>query len=230
LTEVLWAARLSLRRLRSPAVPVAGAAALGVATVAWIAGLERAEAPSRAADYTLFGVVFGWAVPLLAYVATGRALRSARLDRALGAVVRAGGDRRRAALGLLAGTALATALASALLAVVGVLVARGRLDGEALADASTSAAIAALGGVAYVAWFGLGSLFGGSGGGRAVCLGIDWVLGTGHTFAAVAWPRAHLGNLIGGQAVLGFSQGESAAALYLLAAAYLAVTLVWLRR
>jgi len=222
------AARLALFRLRGPSlvlpVVVAALAVIGIAT------LERAEAPGRAADYTLFGVVFGWTLPLLAYVMTGRVLGSGRLDHALVPVSRAGGNRRAAAAGLLGVTGASVALASALLAVVGVLVARGRLDADSIRDALLSASIAALGGATYVAWFGLGSLFGRSGGGRAACLIVDWILGTGHTFAAVAWPRAHLVSLIGGEPVLGFSSPESAMALYLLAAAYLGLTLVRLPR
>lgn len=227
--SVLAAAmRLALFRLRSPRLAVV--ALLALAAVAWVGTLERAETPVRAVDYTLFGVVFGWTLPLLTYVITGAVLRHARLDDAVLPVARAGGNRRVAALGLLAPTAAVMATLAGLLAVAGVFSARGRLDAAAVADAGTSACIAALGGAVYVVGFGLGSLFGRAGGGRAAALLIDWVLGTGHALAAVAWPRAHLGSLIGGEAVMGLSSPASALSLCGLVSAYLAVMLVRLRR
>jgi hypothetical protein len=58
-----------------------------------------------------------------------------------------------------------------------------------------------------------------------VALLVDWVLGTGHTLAAVAWPRAHLVSLIGGEAAFGLHASASAVSLYVLLLVYLGIVL-----
>lgn len=189
-----------------------------------VALLERAEAPGRtAADYTLSEAVLAWVLPLLAYAAVGRVGERGRADAAVRDVARHGRSRRGAFLGLVIATALRVASIASLVALIAVITARGRLDLPAVSDALTSAWIAALGGASYVTLFALGTLFGGSGQGRAVALGADFVFGALPSTVAAVFPRAHLSSLIGGHAVLGLAGWQSTACLYAIAAGCLAL-------
>jgi len=91
---------------------------------------------------------------------------------------------------------------------------------------NTGAWIGALAGAAYVAWFGVGSLFGKRGGGRSVALVLDAVLGSTSTVAALPWPRAHVRSLLGGELAHGLPQWKSTAVLYVLTAVQLALCAV----
>jgi hypothetical protein len=201
---------------------------LASAVVVAFALVERRQDPAVAADVVV-AVVFGWTIPLSAYAAVARTCRNGRLDDAVDLLARHGANRRGAVAGLVAGTAVDVAALGSLLAVVGILLSRGFGSGG-FGDAVTSAWIGALGGVAYVAWFALGSLVGRKGGGRGVAFFVDLVLGGAATSAAVPWPRAHLRSLVGGALVPGLSEGRSAFVLLALAASYLGVSLLRVRR
>jgi hypothetical protein len=209
-------------RLAERAVLASAALTLaGVIVVAWAA---HRFVPDEAVDYSLGGVVFGVALPLVAYAVVARVCRQGRLDVALRPLARHGADRRSATLGLVAATALRVAALGAACASFAVLVARGHLDGRGFIDAMNSAWIGALGGAVYVAWFSLGSVFGKSGGGRSVALALDWIFGSAPHALAMPWPRAHLRSLLGGELVVGLPEWQSTVALYLLAAVYLVAT------
>jgi hypothetical protein len=97
-------------------------------------------------------------------------------------------------------------------------------------DALASAYAAALGGAAYAAWFALGATLGRRGGGRTVLLVVDWVVGFGQGAMAIVPPRAHLRNLLGGAAPMGWSGHASAAALVMIALVCVVVALLRTRR
>ena len=182
--------------------------------------LEKRFVPEDAVDATLTGAVFGWTIPLLAYVAVARVSRYGRLDDSAVDLVRHGGDRRAIVASFMLMTAARVSVVGALLAALGVLVSSVGEASTIRADALTSAWLGALGGAAYVAWFSLGSLWGKTGRGRLLSLVLDWVLGATSSAVALPWPRAHLRCLLGGELVVGLPAWQSSALLGLFAGLY----------
>jgi hypothetical protein len=207
-----------------------GAPALAVAIVIGSAIVELRREPAAAADVTLAGAAFGVCLPLVAYAIVARATRHGRLDDGVRHLSRHGASRRSAVAGLVVRATLHVAAIGALLGLLAVIVARGRLDMATVSDALTTVWIGALGGAAYAAWLSLGSLFGRAGGGRLVCLGLDFTIGAGSSASASPWPRAHVRSLIGGACVLGIPAWESAVALLALAVVYLLLCLLRVAR
>jgi hypothetical protein len=207
-----------------------GAPALAAALVTGSAMVERYREPAAAADITLAGAAFGVCLPLGAYAIVARATRHGRLDDGVRHLSRHGASRRSAIAGLVARTTLHVAAIGAVLGLIAIIVARGRLDVATVFDAATTVWIGALGGAAYAAWLSLGSLFGRAGGGRLVCLGLDFTVGAGSSAAAAPWPRAHVRSLIGGACVLGIPAWESVVALLALAVVYLLLCLLRVAR
>jgi hypothetical protein len=216
-------ALLATSRLQRRASLVALLLAAGL--VAAAALLERHSAALDAADHTLVGAVFGVAVPVLGYLIVERAADSRRLGESLDEIARHGANRRIAALGLLGVCAALSAVAAALLALLGVTVARGLSDAGLAPDLLASAWIGAAAGFAYTCWFALGSSFGRRGGGRFWALCVDWVLGSTTTVVAAPWPRGHIRNLLGRAPVLALPQWQAGVALGALALAYLGLSL-----
>lgn len=217
-------ARIAALRLWRRASLVALLLAIGLVVVAAL--LERHSAALDAADHTLVGAVFGVAVPVLGYLVVECSTDSRRLDASLDELARHGANRRTAVLGLLGVCAALLAAAAAALAVIGVTVARGLSDAGLSRDLLASAWIGAVAGIAYAAWFALGSRFGRHGGGRFWALCLDWVLGSTTTFVAVPWPRGHIRNLLGAAPVLALAQWQGGVALGLLTLAYLGLA-IW---
>jgi hypothetical protein len=205
-------------RLRGGRPAVVGLALL-VVTV-WAAVHLHRSAPLDAADVAL-GSLLGWCVPLIAYAAVSRACLRGRLDLAVSQLARHGVSRRGAAVGLLCAVMVPVASLSAGLSGTAALLAHGALTSFTLADAVTSAWIGALAGAAYVAWFGVGSLWGKKGGGRSLALLVDAVLGSTASLVALPWPRAHVRALLGGELAHGLPEWKSTCALYVLTGAYL---------
>jgi hypothetical protein len=211
------ASRLGARSV----VASAAAAFAGVVAVAYAVTYFDVE---HAVDEVLGGIVFGVALPLLAYAAVGIVSGQARLEDAALPLSRHGASRIQAILGMVLAAALRMAAVGAALAAVSVLAASDHLDLATLADAFTSAWIGALGGAVYVTWFAFGALFGKGGRGRAFALGVDWILGSATSAMAIPWPRAHLRSLLGGELVLGLPEWQSTVVLYSLAGVYLLLT------
>lgn len=219
MSSFVFGASTAAVRLRARSSLVAlGATFIAVAAVAYAV---RHFEVDHAVDHVLGGLVFGVALPLLAYAAVGVASGDRRLSEAVRPFARHGGSRHEAVLGMVVAAGVRLAAIGASLAAVAVLFASRRLDGAAVSDAVTSAWIGALGGAVYVAWFSFGALFGKGGKGRAFALGIDWVLGSTATAIAVPWPRAHLRSLLGGELVVGLPEWQSTVVLYALAVVYL---------
>jgi hypothetical protein len=194
---------------------------LGAAAFVVSAALfEKRLEPAQAADVALTGAVFGWAIPLLAYSAVARVSRYGRLDDASREIARHGGDRRMTVAYFVLMTAARVGVVGGLLSAMTVLLASSGAAAAIRVDALTSGWIGALGGVAYVTWFSLGSMWGREGRGRLIALVLDWVLGAGASFIAAPWPRAHLRSLLGGELVLGLPAWQSSVSLGLLAGLY----------
>jgi hypothetical protein len=99
---------------------------------------------------------------------------------------------------------------------LGLVLGYGGLSAEAFGDAATTTWIAALGAVAYSTLFFVVSTLG-----RSLSLGlgvllVDWLLGSGSSVVALPFPRAHLGNLLGGSAPVDLLQWQSALFLLVL--------------
>ena len=197
-----WA--LARERLRGPSAALVLLLSAGAAFV--IGVLERRSDARSAPDDILSGVVFGIALPLLAYLVSERACDGNRLERSVDGVARYGSNRRAALLGVLFASALCTALAGALVTIAALLGAHAWHSSSLGADLRASVGIALIAGVVYALYFGAASMLGKRGTGRKWALIVDFVLGAGSSALAAPWPRAHLRNLLGGEPAVDLSQ------------------------
>lgn len=217
-------ARPSVARLvRTPRAWI-GAGAWFVLAIAF-ALLARSGGSAHAADHALS--VFGsLSLPLVVYVVAGSAIGRGSLAASASSLALFGASRARAALVAVAVTMVASAIACALLGATVAALGHGVSDPPLAFDALASAYAGALGGAAYAAWFALGSSFGARGGGRTALLVLDWILGATSSVVALPTPRAHVRNLLGGAPPVDLPQRASAAALVLLATAYVALSVL----
>ena len=111
--KVGWA---RLRGLGAPLTLV-----LACSAVYALGVLGRRVDPTEAVDNLLSVPVFGFALPVLAYLISERVCGGQRLDRGVDSLARHGTDRRAAVLGLLLASALCTALTALLLTLSAVL-------------------------------------------------------------------------------------------------------------
>lgn len=168
-------------------------ASIGLALVAGM--LERRSAGSGAVDRAL-GAVFNLVVPLSSFAIFALATGRRRLDQTVWSVARFGADRRGVALGAIASAWVAAAAVGALAAVAAVVTAHGSTSAPLAADAITSGWIAGLTAIAYVSWFAVGATFFKFGGGRAVILVLDFILGDAGLLGDLM-PRGLAKNLLG---------------------------------
>jgi hypothetical protein len=184
--------------------------------VALAAVLERHFVARHAVDVVLIGVVFGVAVPLATWLRASFILRGERLSAFVEGLGVYGFDRRQLALGVWLCLAIPSVLSAIGLSLLGLVLGYGGLSAEAFGDAATTTWIAALGAVAYSTLFFVVSTLG-----RSLSLGlgvllVDWLLGSGSSVVALPFPRAHLGNLLGGSAPVDLLQWQSALFLLVL--------------
>lgn len=196
-----------LTRIPRSWLPIVGWVLLGV-----LAALsERRAGSSHAADHVLIGAYAEIVLPLLVLSIVSGALGGEGLKASVRSLAIFGTSERRVALVLMGTSMVVSAAITALLAVILVLI-TGSSNPLAV-DAITSAWVCGFGGATYAALFCLGATFGKHGGGRAVFLVIDWVLGGGTGVGAVLSPRGNLRNLLGGAPPGELSQQASAAVL-----------------
>ena len=208
------AARLPLARLsRTPRAWVPVVAWAGLAVVSAVVLRRGGSSATTGALEVIFGEL---ALPLLAFTIVGAALGGDALARSTRPVVAFGAPPPVVALATIGVAVVATAIVTAVLGGAVAALAHGAGDPPLARDALTSAWVAGLGGAAYGALFSFGASFGKRGGGRAVALVADWVLGSGTGAAGVPTPRAHLRSLLGGEGVMGLSGRASAVALVVL--------------
>ncbi len=186
--------------------------AVGVA----LALTARAHGSSQAANHVLIGAFGAFLLPLLAYTLVGGALGTRSLSASGAPLVAFGPSPFRVAGVSLAVAMLATALASAALAVGLALLAHGTGDPPLGRDVIATAYVGSLGGAAYASFLSLGASFGRRGGGRAVFLVVDWLLGGAGGVLSPVCPRAHVSNLLGGAAPLDLPERASSVALVVL--------------
>lgn len=222
-------ARVPATRLgRTPRawLPLLGWVLVGVA----MAVMARSERAPNGADHVLVGAFGALVVPLLAYAAVAAAVGGQSLIASVAPMVTFGASPWRAASVTVAFAVLTAALPAALLGALVAGVAHGVDDPPAARDALVSAYAGALGAAAYAGYFALGASFGKRGGGRAVLLVLDWVLGSNRTALALITPRGHLRNLLGGTPPYGLGERSSALALVAIAAACALVAIRRARR
>ena len=222
-------ARVPVTRLaRTPRswVPVAAWLALALA----LAVLARSEGAPNGADHVLVGAFGALVVPLLAYTLVGGALGGGSLRVSIAPAVAFGAPPARGAAVTVGLAMLLAAVACATLGAVVAVVAHGVDDPPASRDALVSAYAGGLGGAAYAALFAAGASLGRRGGGRAVLLVLDWILGSNDSAVALLAPRAHLRNLLGGSPPWGMSERGSAVALLVFAILLAAIAVRRVRR
>jgi hypothetical protein len=186
--------------------------------------LEHRAAPSASRDNVLLAHSFGLFVPLLACAACARAFPTG-VTAAVTALAQHGANRRRVALGSALHLAVGVTAVAAASSLLGVLLGASA-HSSPLQDAAACLWIGALAAAGYTAWFLLASTFGRRGQGRWGFLLADWLLGSGISSLAAAWPRGHVRNLLGGQAVANLEQPHAMAVLGLLVMVYLTLALL----
>ncbi|MBN1606958.1 MAG: hypothetical protein JW940_10020 [Polyangiaceae bacterium] len=223
MTSLSIGARLARRRVLAARSLLALTGAIALAAIC--AALERAGSVLAAADRALAGAACGLLLPLGVYLLVDHLCSGHRLDEALRAATRRGIHGRASGLGALMVVAAVSAGFACVLALVSVLLARGGGDPRWGTDAAQSVPLAALGSLAYVGLFAMGSEFGRCGQGRAVLLVGDWLLGSGTSTLALPWPRGHLRNLLGWEPVLGISQPFASVLLVVFSLVFVGVAL-----
>jgi hypothetical protein len=173
----------------------------------------RSNGSSHAADHVLLGMYGPLVLPLLAYTLVGSSIGPRSLSSSVAPLVAFGASPARTATIALVVAATACACAGGLSAAAVAFLAHGSADPPLGHDTLASAYAGSLGGVAYAAWFVLGTSFGKRGGGRPVLLVVDWLLGASDGVAALVTPRGHVRNLLGGTPPVDLSERASAGAL-----------------
>jgi hypothetical protein len=190
----------------------------------------RARGTPHGADRVLIDAFGAIVLPLLAFGLAGALVGSGSLRTTVAPFAAFGARPVMAAASALLVAVVATTMLGSVLAGVLAIIAHGSGDPPLVRDALASAYAGALGGVAYGALFTMGASLGRRGGGRALLLVVDWLLGLAGGAASLITPRAHLRSLLGGPPPMELPGGVSALALLILAACYGAVTLVRFRR
>jgi hypothetical protein len=200
-------ARVPIARItRSPAalLSLAGWTALAVA----VAFADRAHSSGHGANGALVNVFGGMALPFLALGVTAAVTNGERLGRSGRSLVALGAPPVRVAAATVLTALVATAVTSALLGGVVLLVAgMERPLGD---DLLTTAWVSALGGAAYAGVFSLGATFFW---GRGLLFGADLLFGIFGALSSAFVPRAHLRSLLGGLPAHDLPQHLSVAAL-----------------
>ncbi|MGO8998865.1 MAG: hypothetical protein ACLQVI_36535 [Polyangiaceae bacterium] len=224
----LTALRLPVARLaRTPRawIPVAAWGVLAIVSAVALRG--SGSGATTSALESIFG---GLALPFLSFAIVGAVLGGDGLARSTRPFVAFGAPPASVALATTAVAVAASALLSGALGAAVVALAHGASDPPLGRDMLTSAWVAGLGGAAYASLFSFGASFGRRGGGRAVALMVDWVLGSGTGGAALVTPRAHVRSLLGGDPVERLSGHASALVLVALVALFAALAAARTRR
>jgi len=209
---------------RLPAARILRSSRVWITLGAWcslvlaFAGVARLEGWAHGADRVLGSVYGALALPFIACALVRAAFGGRSMISSTAPLVAFGASPWRAALASIGVATMATALLGAGLAALVALVAHGVADPPPGRDAIVSAYVGGLGAAAYATWFALGTTFGRRGGGRILFLALDWLLGAAGGATALATPRAHLRNLLGGVSPMNMSERSSAIALVTLAA------------
>ncbi len=210
---------------RAPAARVLRSARSRVSAGGWaafamaLAIAARRAGSSHAADHVLLQAFGPVVLPLLAYALVGAVVGSGALSSSGAPLVAFGAAPWRVAAATLFVACAACATAGGVLALAIDAVAHGAADPPIARDLIACVYVGGLGGSAYAAWLTLGASFGRSGGGRLAFLALDWALGASDSATALATPRGHLRNLLGGVPPIDLSERTSAAALLGLALA-----------
>jgi hypothetical protein len=214
-----------LRHLRSWLFVVAWCA-LSIA----LATSARVQGTPHGADRVLIDAFGAIVLPLLAFGLAGSLVGSSSLRSTVTPFAAFGASPVLVAAATLIVAVVATTVLGSALACVLAIIAHGPGDPPLARDALASAYAGALGGLAYGALFTMGASLGRRGGGRALLLVADWLLGLVGGAASLVTPRAHLRSLLGGAPAMDLPGGVSALVLLILAASYAGVTLVRFRR
>jgi hypothetical protein len=175
--------------------------------------VERFRATGHGADHALLGFYAEISLPFFAYSALSTILGRDGLGPSGIALANFGAPPARVALHAVSVAIAASALLGGLFGAVVDVVAHGALDPPLAIDAARAFAAGALGGAAYAAFFAMGASFGARGYGRSILLVLDWLLGSSDGASALLTPRAHVRNLLGGQAPVDVSSRASYVAL-----------------
>lgn len=177
--------------------------------------IERSATTWGAIDRSLIST-FRLVLPLYCFALSAVACDRMGLREASWSVARFGAARRDVSLGIVLSLLAASLVGGVLLSVAAVLSAYGPSSRPLAAELFTSAWIGGLVAAAYGAWFAFGSSFWARGRGRWLPLVLDFVLGSGTSAIAAAFPRSHARGLLGEVGPTHFTQPQSCIALIVL--------------
>lgn len=203
---------LRLGRSRQAWLALSGCSGLALASALF----QRRHAAVHGADRAL-DLYASIAVPLLVYALVAAALGHDGLARSGRSLVRLGARPARAAWTTVLVAMLASGLVCGVLGAATAACAHGSGDPPVVRDALETLAFGALAGAAYASYFLVGAALVASFWGRALLLLVDWMLGSTDGIGALLTPRAHLRNLLGGDAPLDTTPWQSLVMLALLA-------------
>lgn len=222
LRGVVHGGLLAAGRLASRGAFVGAATILAALITALV---ERALGPIGALDRSL-AILASFIHPLAAAALVTAAL-GLRTPRDLAwPVARYGAPRAAVVAGVLAVLSIAAALLAAASGAVVVFVAHASISRDAplAGDAVTTAGVSALAAWAYASMLTFAATFGRRGGGRAIALALDFLIGSLGVVGFLL-PRGHAANLLGVAAFV-LSQRGSSIALVAMALAWSALALV----
>jgi hypothetical protein len=199
---------LRIARSRSWWLAFAGAAAVALGS-AWI---QRSHAAIHGADRAL-DVYSALVLPLLVYAIVAAGVANTGLAASGRPLVRLGASPTRVAMSTVLLTGLVSALACGALGALVAGLAHGEGDPPAVDDVTHVLAFGALAGLAYAAYLMVGAAISTGAWARVTLLIVDWIVGDGVGLGAAFTPRAHLRNLLGGEAPFEALPWESLAAL-----------------
>jgi hypothetical protein len=161
-----------------------------------------------------------FALPWLVFSVVGFALADQSLGKSGEALVVLGASPARVALATVLVTMGAGAVVGAVLGGATVLLAHGPGDPPLLVDTLQTLAFGGVAGASYAALMLVGASFVGGPWGRGLFALADWAMGSDYGFGACLTPRAHLRNLLGGEAPFDLLPWESLGLLVVLGVAF----------
>lgn len=148
------------------------------------------------------------AMPLLAMAIVSGAMGPEGTRAFARSVMPFGARGALVAIASIGSSAIASAIACAVTAAIGVVLVRGTTP-----DLAIAIWVGALGGATYAAYFALGSAFGPKGSGRGFVLFANWFLANAGTAGTCLSPYAQIRSLLGGPKAAEWSQRASSGIL-----------------
>ena len=191
---LITVAHLSWRQLCTPKFILA--AICSALLICWVALREgQINSPQVATHHLLQGALFGVCVPLLALLATERALSEGSLGRTVGHFARQGASRKTIIWSLAGSLTCALMVVEAPLAALGMALSAGTSASIWRNQLPHTVVTLCAANLAYASLFLVSSTLGKRGGGRRILFLLDWLIGVTGTSVALILPRVYVRSL-----------------------------------